>query len=195
MRFSNAIVISLALAACRSEPRPAPNSLADELVEMARADQDLRKEVIARSAPRDTKDLERLDAMNTDRLKAIVASIGWPGISVVGERAADAAWLLLQHSPDPAFQERGLELMQRALERGDARGEQVALLTDRVRVHRGERQIYGTQFELVDGRLQALPIEARAELDQRRAKVGLAPIAQYARELGELYHLEVVPPR
>jgi hypothetical protein len=35
---------------------------------------------------------------NTARLQQVVAAHGWPGRSLAGEDAADAAWLILQHT-------------------------------------------------------------------------------------------------
>lgn len=48
---------------------------------------------------------------NCSRLRAIVEENGWPMRSSVGEDGADAAWLLLQHFGDSAFQDRCLELL------------------------------------------------------------------------------------
>jgi hypothetical protein len=64
-----------------------------------------------------------------------------------------------------------------------------------VLVNEGKPQRFGTQFQLVDGKLVAFPIDDRVHLDERRAKVGLDPIAKYVKDLGELYHLPVIAPR
>jgi hypothetical protein len=53
-----------------------------------------------------------VDADNLAWLKEVVAEVGWPGQSMVGEDGAHAAWLLAQHADqDPAFQRRCLELL------------------------------------------------------------------------------------
>jgi len=51
-------------------------------------------------------------ATNAARLRSIVDAVGWPSRSLVGEDAADAAWLLLQHLGDSAFQRKCLEFMK-----------------------------------------------------------------------------------
>jgi hypothetical protein len=47
----------------------------------------------------------------------------------------------------------------------------------------------------VDGRLVAHPIEDEANVDARRAEVGLMPMAGYAKQLAEGYKLPVEWPR
>ena len=62
-----------------------------------------------------------VDADNLAWLKEVVAEVGWPGQSMVGEDGAHAAWLLAQHADqDPAFQLRCLELLTQAVASGEA---------------------------------------------------------------------------
>jgi hypothetical protein len=49
----------------------------------------------------------------------------------------------------------------------------VALLTDRVLVHGGRPQRYGSSLSAVNGRLVADAIEDEIDVDSRRAAVGL----------------------
>src|SRR5205085_1172028 len=80
---------------------------------------------------------------------------GWPGKSLVGVDGANAAWLLVQHADQGrAFQKRCLPLLEAAVKKGEATGVQLAYLSDRVRVGAGEKQVYGTQFRTVDGKLE-----------------------------------------
>ena len=63
-------------------------------------------------------------------------------------------------------------------------------MTDRVRVAQGKPQVYGTQFWRGPGGtgpLVAHPIDDEAEVDERRAAVGLEPLAVYGAQLRELY--------
>lgn len=83
-----------------------------------------------------------VDGENTAYLKTVVDAHGWPGRSLVGEEAAAAAWLLVQHADaDPDFQERCLALVEAAFAAGEMTGYQVAYLTDRVRLARGRKQL------------------------------------------------------
>src|SRR5207244_6160203 len=90
---------------------------------------------------------EAIDADNTAWLKDVVRRHGWPGCSLVGAEAANAAWLLVQHADrDPAFQRECLSLMEAAVAAGDASPADLAYLTDRVLRAEGKPQRYGTQF-------------------------------------------------
>jgi hypothetical protein len=117
--------------------------------------------------------------------------VDWPGRSLVGEQGALAAWLLAQHADrNPEFQQQCLTRLTVAVEAGDAQPSHLAYLTDRVRRARGQPQVYGTQFwRGPDGTrpLVAQPIDDETHLDERRAAVGLEPLATYAAQMQELY--------
>jgi hypothetical protein len=93
---------------------------------------------------------------------------------------------VLQHSVgDPAVMRRGLALVQ-AAPAGDVDPAQVAMLEDRVRVHSGLPQRYGTQFDWgADGVLSPRPIEDPDGVEARRRAVGLPPLAETLREVRE----------
>lgn len=169
-------------------------ALARELMERMARDQRLRRELENRmrekpegqkgiptdSLPPDLRG--NIDGENTEFMKKVIDRHGWPGKSLVGEEAANAAWLLVQHADaDREFQNRCLGLIKTAFEKGDVTGQQVAYLTDRVLVAQGRKQIYGTQFRMVDGEMQPAPIEDETGVDARRKEVGLPPLAEYTK--------------
>ena len=142
--------------------------------------------------------VQEIDAESTAFLKSMVAERGWPTISEIGEDAAGAAWLLVQHADaDPAFQEQVLELLEPLVEAGEAKGAHFALLTDRVLLAKGEKQVYATQFETSpDGKV----MRPRATVDwenveARRAAVGLPTLEEYGESMTETYGgaVELVP--
>jgi hypothetical protein len=134
------------------------------------------------------------DSAHTKRLREIVQTYGWPGRSLVGEDGATAAWLILQHSPSSEFQETLLPTLWAAADRGEMAKADVAMLTDRVLVHAGHPQRYGSQFSVQNGRLIPDSIEDLPGLEARRTAVGLPSMAEYVRMLSQMYGLPVTWP-
>jgi hypothetical protein len=118
-----------------------------------------------------------VDRANTAWMRHIVAKHGWPGYTLAGMDGAHAAWLLVQHAP-AGFQEECLPLLEAAVARGDAAPRDLAYLTDRVLMHRGERQVYGTQYQVMDGEVRLWPVRDPGRLDERRAALRLPPEAE-----------------
>jgi hypothetical protein len=153
-------------------------ALRAELLEHARRDQAARESLLPGHDMRQWEQtVAPVDRANTARLREIVAEHGWPGHHLVGEAAAHAAWLLAQHAP-PDFQEECLPLLEDAVARGDASARDLAYLTDRVLMHRGQPQVYGTQYIDRDGVLTLWTVREPADLGERRAALGLEPEGQ-----------------
>ncbi len=184
------------------DPAAHNEKLRQELLDRTDEDQKARRQLIdlmGRTGGKDadaikkdreaaTKKLEEIDRRNTAWLKAVVDKHGWPGKTLVGTEGAQRAWLLVQHADhDRAFQKRCLELLAEAVKKGDATAEQLAYLTDRVRVGENKKQVYGTQFHEVGGKMEPYPIEDEANVDRRRKEAGLPPHAEYRKRLEEVY--------
>ncbi len=164
-----------------------------ELLQRMERDQAPRRELLQRMQAERVGDPQDLDPLRDDLLRAIrdedtanrawlkqfIAEHGWPGRSLVGVDGAHAAWLLVQHADaDPPFQKVCLQLME-AAPAGEVAGDDVAYLTDRVRLAEGRPQLYGTQLEFRDGAWVPRPIEAGEQVDQRRKERGLPTLAEY----------------
>ena len=78
------------------------------------------------------------------------------------------------------------------LPKSEVSSRNIAYLTDRVLLAEGKKQIYGTQFQMVDGKFQPKPLEDEANVDRRRAEAGQEPLAEYLRGAEALYG---VPPK
>jgi hypothetical protein len=77
-------------------------------------------------------------------------------------------------------------LLTAAVERGGATIMQQAYLTDRVLLHEGQPQEYGTRAIARNGRFEPRKLLNPDHVDQRRASVGLGPLAGYlARMAGQ----------
>jgi hypothetical protein len=95
----------------------------------------------------------------------------------VGEAAAHAAWLLVQRAP-PDFQEKCMPLLEGADARDNANRRGLAYPMDRVLMHQGQPQIYGTQYLHRDGTVTLRQLQDPGGLDEGRAALGLEPEAQ-----------------
>jgi hypothetical protein len=151
--------------------------LRTELVERAGRDQAARRSVRTDFAMIEWEAVVAVDRDNTERLREVIGRHGWPGRQLAGDDGAHAAWLLAQHAP-PELQEEWLPLLEDAVTRGDASPADLAYLRDRVLVHRGEPQLYGTQYLVRDGVLELWTVRDPAGLDERRAALGLTPEAE-----------------
>lgn len=168
-----------------------PAALREELLEMLVQDQAVRTGVAPPGDDRTTDELfaamDAVDEHNQARLAEIFNEHGWPGWSLVGEDGSTAAWAIVQHADlDLAFQERGMALLTEAVAAGDASAGDLAYLTDRVLVAKGEPQEYGTQWGGVDADgnpMPSTPIRDEANVDARRAEAGLSTLAEYLEEL------------
>lgn len=165
-------------------------AMRQELLQMVKEDQAARKEMLKMLAPDAAarRKIADIDRKNTARMKEIIAKYGWPGKKLVGDDGAHAAWLLVQHADrDRAFQKQCLTLLERAVKTNEAAAADLAYLTDRVLVAEKKRQLYGTQFRAVDGKMEPYPVADEKNLDQRRKEAGLPSFAEYQKTMEKLY--------
>lgn len=128
------------------------------------------------------------DTANTEWLKGVVAEHGWPKVSEVGAKAANQAWLLVQHADhDPVFQLEALRLMEPLVAQGEVSPNDFAYLTDRILLKLTGRQRYGTQFQCVDGQHTPQPVEDEAAVDRLRAAAGMETQAENTARMRESY--------
>ncbi|MEV4502579.1 DUF6624 domain-containing protein [Streptomyces klenkii] len=174
--------------AAAQRPRPARDeALRKELLRRRDVDQDFRNalgetvtdDVAARWAA--------MDNDNTHWLKDVIDRVGWPGRALCGDDGADAAWLLAQHADrQPHLQEQWVNLLAEAVTGDDAAPWQLAFLEDRIAVRTEGSQWFGTQFRRPPGGdWEPFPIREPGDVDQRRAGVGLNPVAERAKEIAE----------
>lgn len=177
----------LSLLAHGQEAAPTA-SIRAELEAMLETDQSHRREVIEleKKHGRNSAEVKEawskqsaIDAQNIRRLEEIIAQHGWPGRTQFGDKAATAAFLILQHS-DLSYQKKYLSLARDAAAKGEMRGSSLALLEDRVRLREGQKQIYGSQVTRNSAdEWEPLPLEDEEKVDALRARVGLGPISEY----------------
>jgi hypothetical protein len=116
------------------------------------------------------EDIQYHDSINVIRVTALLDTYGWPGKDEVGETAASAVFLVIQHA-DLKVQEKYLPLMREAVKQ--------------------KKQIYGSQLSGDgSGTYQIDPLEDPRNVDKRRAAVGLGPLADYLKRWNIVWDAE-----
>ena len=171
-----------------SPTHPAHPEIARELHAMAEKDQAVRDALIAGGKYDDasTRPMARVDRANLARLEQIVRRHGWPDAAMVGNAGVGDFWLLAQHAPGD-FIAQALPHLKAAADRGEIAWSTLALMIDRDLMDRGQPQVYGSQWNGSGQAMQLYKVVDPEHLDERRAQVGLGPIAEYEALLRKQY--------
>ncbi len=129
----------------------------------------------------------KADGINLRKVQAILDKYGWLGPDEIGHDGNMTLFLVIQHSYQ-SVQEKYLPMLREAVKNKKAEPADLALLEDRVLLGQGKKQIYGSQLTIgADGKSRFSPIEDEANVNKRRAEVGLQPIEEYAKHFGITY--------
>lgn len=127
-----------------------------------------------------------VDIRLSQQVDSLIARYGYPGRSLVGEYEKGVAFLVIQHNPD----EKYVPLLTAAADKQELAGSSLAIFIDRIKTGRGEPQVYGSQLApAVDGHYPLYPIEDEANVNVRRAKVGLDPLEEYLQQWHIVYQV------
>lgn len=152
------------------------------LIAAAQRDLETRTRLAARGELFDGyhAEMEAVHDENAALLTRVFDAVGWPGRREHGDDGAGAAFLILQHAiGHPELQRRGLALILDAIPEGQANPLDAAYLSDRIAIFEGREQTFGTQFDWdANGQLSPAPVRDPETLDERRASVGLPPMAE-----------------
>jgi len=121
------------------------------------------------------QEMENLHIQHAGILDEIIDIIGYPTIDKVGKEAAEAAWLVIQHSISrPGFMKKCALLLETAVNEGRADPSNLAYLTDRIAVFENQPQLCGTQFDW-DGNGVMSPnlFDDLHKVNARRRNIGL----------------------
>jgi hypothetical protein len=123
--------------------------------------------------------MEEIHRTNAEELREIIEEHGWPNQNLVGSEAAEAAWLIAQHSiSEPSFMRRCRAWLDEASNAGLVPRWQFAYIDDRIRVFEGKTQRFGTQFELKPDGPEINALMDPHQVDTWRREVGLGPISE-----------------
>jgi hypothetical protein len=112
------------------------------------------------------------DSTDIQRVRALIQRYGYPGKTLVGTPANEAAFYVIQHSSSIAHY---LPLIKQAADQGELPFQLYAMMLDRQLMYLGKPQIYGTQGRNYNGQPPFIwPIEDAVHVNERRKKAGFA---------------------
>lgn len=126
------------------------------------------------------KIMKQIDMQNAACVQNIIDQHGWLGKDDIGDVANETLFLCIQHVDDRLVQEKYLPIIKNAVKEGNAEGWHFAFLTDRIRMNKGEKQIFGTQTISANGKFDYIvPLENSDSVDIYRKEIGLEPLNDY----------------
>ena len=135
--------------------------------------------------------MEAVHVKNAARLRALIAAHGWPGEDIAAKDGAEAAWLIAQHAVgEPEFQRHVLTLLQAGAAQKRAPAWHAAYLEDRIAMHEGRPQRYGSQWidDPGDGRVRPWKLADPEHVNELRASVGLEPLRRIPEQGPDIGH-------
>jgi len=130
--------------------------------------------------------MAQVDADNTAYLRKLVLDVGWIDVERFGRPAADAAFLIVQHSGDLPLMFAALPEIEKDVRAGKGNPQTYALLYDRLQIMTGGKQRYGSQITQNDaGELVVADLEDPDRVDELRKELGLKPLQEYLALFGE----------
>lgn len=123
---------------------------------------------------------EEINMRNQKELEYLIRKYGWPKSSQVGVGAANAAFLVIQHSTLQK-QQKYLPVIRKRCEEHEADWQCYALMYDRIQVGLGKPQRFGTQiaYNPVKAAYELSPLEDEDMVDQWRREMSMGPLSEY----------------
>ncbi|MFC4455103.1 DUF6624 domain-containing protein [Deinococcus sonorensis] len=145
------------------------------------ADQLVEQDQASRFGQPGARSMAVVDAESTAWLETVLSKFGWPSANRSDPQLAFNAWLLAQHADlTRPLQACVLDLIGQQ-KSTQLEAQNLAYLTDRVRLAQGQEQLYGTQvtYDDVQGRATPSRLADPLHVNERRARIGLSSIEDY----------------
>jgi len=156
-------------------------ALQAELLSMKKVDLTYRESILKDGTLYDGYDekMEAIHLEHAERLHQIVEEHGWPGVNLVGEEGAKAAFMLAQHAiSNPTLQRSFLVSLSRAADAGEASKIHKACLQDRILYNEGKPLLYGLLFDWNDDGEMFSNVEDINTVNERRKGIGIKSTVQ-----------------
>lgn len=155
-------------------------AVTEELVERGNRDQSVRHAYHNDPSQANIGAMRQVDQDNIAWLLELLPETGWPDSRRFGDDAAQAAFLIVQHSGRLDLMWTAREALQAEVRGGRFPASRLALLHDRLQLALGYPQKYGSQIHTYeDGNSFVAPLLNTERVDAYRAEVGLDPLEEY----------------
>jgi hypothetical protein len=144
-------------------------------------------------------EMNRIDSSNQAWVIDKLQKYGWPEKSKIGDNAARAVFLVIQHA-ELSDIETYYPQLQALADKDEARPVHAAMMLDRMLMYQGKKQVYGTQSSRQlrgDGSWVIWPVEDPESINERRKAVGFTDtVEETAESMDAVYNpYEPLPSR
>lgn len=115
--------------------------------------------------------IDQNDLYRINQIDSIIKIHGYPGKSLVGLKYSHYALFIIQHSQSNELI-KYKNVLENAVKKGDLSKGNFALFIDRLLIGTNRRQLFGTQYEIINGEILIFPIGNPEQLDERRINFG-----------------------
>lgn len=119
-------------------------------------------------------------AINEKKVRHLLDTYGWPDRALIGEQGSLTIANVIQHS-DNDIRIKYLPMMREAVQENKLHPRFLVRAEDRIATERGDLQLYGGQMKYYPETksFNVWPVYDPANIDKRRAAIGLGPIAEH----------------
>jgi hypothetical protein len=123
---------------------------------------------------------QQISKDNYIAMQELIQKYGWPKYSTVGNLAADAPLLVINHHESNLVRKKYIAQIKQSCLDKEGSCMEFAKIQDRILVEENKQQIYGMQFRYNTERaLEPFPITDPEHVDKRRLEIGLEPLKLY----------------
>jgi hypothetical protein len=193
-RIIDPVAAAIARVRTRQAALPPPRDDVERLVRMGELDQEPRRALgtidFSKVAPADRRNataaiwqqIVPIDEANQAALLAMLPPEGWFLRSRYGAAASEAAFHIVQHSELDLWR-RFVPVLEPLVARGEVEGAEYAKMYDRLAVHEGRPQRYGTQFQCEAGKWRPMALEDSSRVEALRQALHMSSFEQRKREM------------
>lgn len=136
--------------------------------------------VDSKEAQKQQEIYERNHIVNELKIRELLDYYGWPTREMIGERGNLTICNVIQHC-DNETRIKYLPMMRQAVQENKLEARFLVRTEDRIATEKGELQIYGGQMKYYPKTksFNVWPVYDPINIDKRRAKIGLEPIAGF----------------